>query len=289
MVDEVSEESFYQNLLLGITKTLDANPCVNNINLKRIRGLKDTDIRAWESNNGVLLSEDLRNFYSSTNGFLYTYNFSYDCTDGSVIGALGKIEMNPLESLVRTYGYETKPKADVEKVDNKYKLSLSRESKVFEISKIDEANKVVLVYLNQHNPASIWLFCSPYAFYFLAENFTTYFRMCIAHLGIPYWQFIVAPEGVPEWSREIFQVIAPGVLQEDRNLIAAYKHEPEELNRIDVSIFTVQNQFIEVENKPMVKKQVSPLMTRKKLKKCTKTSTHNVRHSKRTWGSKRWL
>ncbi|XP_049819935.1 tubulin polyglutamylase complex subunit 2 isoform X3 [Aethina tumida] len=262
VVDEVSEESFYQNLLLGITKTLDANPCVNNINLKRIRGLKDTDIRAWESNNGVLLSEDLRNFYSSTNGFLYTYNFSYDCTDGSVIGALGKIEMNPLESLVRTYGYETKPKADVEKVDNKYKLSLSRESKVFEISKIDEANKVVLVYLNQHNPASIW--------------------MCIAHLGIPYWQFIVAPEGVPEWSREIFQVIAPGVLQEDRNLIAAYKHEPEELNRIDVSIFTVQNQFIEVENKAMVKKQVSPLMTRKKLKKCTKTSTHNVRHSKRT-------
>ncbi|CAH0547954.1 unnamed protein product [Brassicogethes aeneus] len=274
VVDEVSEESFYQNLLLGITKTLESSPCVHNTNLRRYRGLKDTDIRAWEHNNGVLLSEDMRNFYSSTNGFLFTYNFAYENNEGKVIAALGKIEMNPLENMSRTYGYETKPKGEIETVEGKYKLCLSRESKVFELSKIDDNNKVVLVYVNIYCLSSIWLYCAPYQFYFLADDFITYFRMCIAHLGIPYWQFMVTNEGIPEWSREMFHIIAPGVLQEDRNLIQINKKEYEELNKLDVSIFTMHHQYNE-NNAQKNKEQTvaSPQHTsKKKTKKSTKVS-----------------
>ncbi|KAJ8927875.1 hypothetical protein NQ314_019619 [Rhamnusium bicolor] len=242
-VDKVSEDSFYENLLLGISKVLEKSPCVSNVSLKRFSGVRQIDIRAWEHNNGVILPEDLRAFYSSTNGFLYTYDFSYDYStpdDGIILTREGKIEINPIEGLIRTFGYETKNVAQIERFGAKYKLVLSRESKIFELISVDELAKVVLVYINSYSIPSIWLYSSPMSFNYLAEDFTTYFRMCIAHLGIPCWQYAVSKEGVPEWSKEIFQLIAPGVLNEDRNLVDFPKFNLDDVNKIDPNIFVMQ-------------------------------------------------
>lgn len=244
VVDKVSEDSFYENLLLGISKVLERSPCVSNLSLKRFPGVRQLDIRTWEHNNGVILSEDLRGFYSSTNGFLYCYDFSYDyrnTEDGKPFGRQGKIEINPINELVRTYGYETKNVAQIEQLGNKLKLNLSRESKVFELATVDENAKVVLVYLNTYSIPSIWLHTTSMTFHYLAEDFTIYFRMCIAHLGIPCWQYIATKEGPPEWSKEIFNLIAPGVLAEDRNLVEVPKFSFDNINKIDPNIFVTQN------------------------------------------------
>jgi len=54
---------------------------------------------------------------------------------------------------------------------------------------------------------TIWLCTLDLKFYFLAENFTTYFRMAITHMGLTNWQLLYTPNGVPEWTKvNIFQI-----------------------------------------------------------------------------------
>lgn len=77
VVDKVSEDSFYENLLLGLSKVLERSPYVSNLNMNRFQGLRQIEIRNWEHNNAINLPENLKAFYNSSNGFLYTYEFSY--------------------------------------------------------------------------------------------------------------------------------------------------------------------------------------------------------------------
>ncbi|KAH1002672.1 tubulin polyglutamylase complex subunit 2 isoform X1 [Dendroctonus ponderosae] len=245
VVDKVSEDSFYENLLLGLSRVLDRSQCVSKLSLKRLSGIRQVDIRAWEHNNGVILPEDLRSFYSSTDGFLFSYEFSYDfhSSDEEKNIRLGVIQINPLNDLIRTFGYETKNTAQVQHNGNIHSLTLSRESKVFELAHVDEKGKVVLVYPTTYSVPAIWLYSGQMHFSYLAEDFTRYFRMCLAHLGIPCWQYIFSKEPLPEWSREMFNLIVPGVLPEDRNLVEgrSYKHPIEHTNKIDPSIFLVSS------------------------------------------------
>nr|CAI5824926.1 unnamed protein product [Callosobruchus analis] len=254
IVDKVSEDSFYENLLLGLPNLLEKSPFVSNLNLQRISGVRQSDIRQWENNNSTVLSEDLRCFYSSTNGFLYTYDFSYDYNSDETarVKRQGRIEINPLNDLIRIYGYETKNTAMIEPAGNKYKLSLSRDSKVFDLHSVDEHAKVVIVYLNNYSNPTVWLYNSSMAFSYLAEDFTTYFRMCIAHLGIPCWQYIVTREGLSDWAKEIFLLLAPGVLYADRNLVEIPTYNIGNVNNtIDPSIFVTQPTFVAKE-KPVI-------------------------------------
>ncbi|KAG5861207.1 hypothetical protein JTB14_020341 [Gonioctena quinquepunctata] len=76
-------------------------------------------------------------------------------------------------------------------------------------------------------------------FNLVAEDFAIYFRMCIAHLGIPSWQYIVSKEVSPEWTR-MFLLIAPGPA-EDRVLIEVPQINLDDVNKIDVNIFATQS------------------------------------------------
>ncbi|XP_057651069.1 tubulin polyglutamylase complex subunit 2 isoform X1 [Diorhabda carinulata] len=237
VVDKVSEDSFYENLLLGLSKVLEKSPFVSNLALKRYPGVRQMDIRTWEHNNSIALPEDLKCFFSSSNGFSYTYDFSYEAENQEKSTRQGKLEVNQLNDVARIYGYETKNTAQIEKVANKYKLILSRDSKVFELCTVDENAKVVLVYINTYSNPTIWLYTTPMIFNHIADDFTIYFRRCIAHLGIPCWQYIVSNKGLPEWTKEIFLLLAPGVLQEDKNLVETPRVVIEETNIIDPAVF----------------------------------------------------
>lgn len=111
VVDKGTEDSFYENLFLGLSKVLKKSPCVLITSLKSVAGIRQMDIRTWEHNNAIFLPIDLRAFFSSTNGYLCTYNFSYDCTtsdESNEVIRQGKIEINRLSNVASIYGYETK-------------------------------------------------------------------------------------------------------------------------------------------------------------------------------------
>lgn len=60
-------------------------------------------------------------------------------------------------------------------------------------------------------------------------------------LGIPCWQYVFSKDSMPESSKEMFNLIAPGVLLEERNLVDShsYKYSIEHVNKIDPNVFTV--------------------------------------------------
>lgn len=117
----------------------------------------------------------------------------------------GKIEVNPLEDLIQIFGYETFSEPGVNMENVRYELKLGNNSKIFDLAPIESKGKVLLVYINPRFSPTIW-FTDSKNFYFLADDFTTYFRMSLAHLGIPHWQFRFASQGVPQWS-EVFLLI----------------------------------------------------------------------------------
>lgn len=73
-VDIVTEDSFYENLTLGIMKVLEDSPCVKNVRIERRNGCDSGVIVNWEQRHCCVLPEDIRNFYISIDGFLLQWN-----------------------------------------------------------------------------------------------------------------------------------------------------------------------------------------------------------------------
>lgn len=182
-------------------KLIEKLPNVSDPVLERALPVAHNTICAWEQKHGVLLPEDLRSFYASTDGLLYTYNFIFketsDCENDSIIG---RIEVNSLKNLIQIYGYEIRFEPGVNIGGSNCELKLGPDSKVFELVNLYDIGRVVLVYLNHRYIPNIWVHDADMKFYFVADDFTTYLRMCIHHLGVPFWQFFFTSNGIPEWS-----------------------------------------------------------------------------------------
>ena len=62
--------------------------------------------------------------------------------------------------------------------------------------------KVCLIYesCSSNNPKVFLLELDSFKWVFLADNFSEYLRMAIAHLGLPYWELCFASCGLPSWT-----------------------------------------------------------------------------------------
>lgn len=189
---------------------LKASEFVTKVNLTRQQPATFTEICSWEVDNDFILPQDMRNFYQSTNGFCFTYNFRRGKTDQEEFTS-GSIKINSLCKLTQIQSFEN--------------------SKIFALASLDEDNLVVLAQLNLNMSPNIWLYFKMKVYYFLSENFTTYFRMSVAHLGVPGWQLMLLKAYAPEWGVEMLQILAPR-LSEER-----HDEDNNHLNILDCSIF----------------------------------------------------
>lgn len=48
---------------------------------------------------------------------------------------------------------------------------------------------------------------------FLADTFSEYQRMSIAHLGLPYWELCFSSCALPSWTEQLFLLLAPHLLE----------------------------------------------------------------------------
>lgn len=92
----------------------------------------------------------------------------------------------------------------------------SRDCKLFEIGQCfpgTSNGKVYLVYRSkqEQDSLSIWLHRNG-SWYQLANDFTTYFRMMLAHLGLPLWQCCVVGLPLPTWVEQAYFLVGPHLL-----------------------------------------------------------------------------
>lgn len=119
---------------------------------------------------------------------------------------------------------------------------LSSRSKLFELSNIIDLAKVCLVYESPEisNPKIFLLESGSLKWSFLADTFTEYLRMCIAHLGLPYWELCFSSCGLPSWAEQLYLLLAPHLLEKNdhrRNKTIQNCSEGPPYNILDPSVF----------------------------------------------------
>lgn len=81
-------------------------------------------------------------------------------------------------------------------------LQLSTKSKVFELSTILDVAKVVMLYETPEACPKIYLLeIETLKLQFLADTFSEYLRMAIAHLGLPFWELCFSTCPLPSWTQ----------------------------------------------------------------------------------------
>lgn len=91
---------------------------------------------------------------------------------------------------------------------------------------------------------------------FLADTFTEYLRMCIAHLGLPYWELCFAHTcSLPSWAEQLFLLLAPHLLEHNNNEPQSNRassnqaREPVVYNELDLTIFRTKSKCSKQANK----------------------------------------
>uniref|UniRef100_A0A1A9WRI2 Knr4/Smi1-like domain-containing protein n=1 Tax=Glossina brevipalpis TaxID=37001 RepID=A0A1A9WRI2_9MUSC len=114
-------------------------------------------------------------------------------------------------------------------------------TKIFEFNLINDVAKVCLIYdTTGCNTLKIYMLeLNGQKWVFLADNFSEYLRMAIAHLGLPYWELCFSSFGLPSWTEQLFLLLAPHLLQErEERRSRVVDPAPERpYNSLDTNIF----------------------------------------------------
>ncbi|XP_068621483.1 tubulin polyglutamylase complex subunit 2 [Battus philenor] len=236
-VDLVSEDSFYENITLGVTRVLESDPRITNVVVERRLPCDRLAISNWEQRHSTVLPEDLRNFYASSDGFQLTWNYKYSGKySADEVLPVGSIRVNSLSELCLSPALKDLLDFSLARQNAGSRPLLNTKSKVFELDTCRNIGKVCLISTN--GTWSIWLATREGAWGWLADSFTHYFRMGIVHLGLPGWQAAFSNLPLIPWAEQLFLLLAPHLLEktETENNTIAIGNETG-LNHIDPNIF----------------------------------------------------
>ncbi|EDV39436.1 uncharacterized protein Dana_GF25309 [Drosophila ananassae] len=261
------EDAFYENLTLGLIKTLSNVPRVCNVTLERRQPLNACQVVNWEQRHCVYLPEDMKKFYLSTDGFVLNWSYQYAPNDIRRVGhihfphllqvtllrenietthsssnaaSLASSNSDVLGPSSQSQSLSAAASTGKDKWGNATPI-ITPKSKIFEINNVNEVAKVCMLYesTSSNNPKFYLLELSTLSWQFLADTFSEYLRMAIAHLGLPYWELCFSSCGLPSWTEQLFLLLAPHLLEEHesrrgRVLNPACEHP---YNIIDPNIF----------------------------------------------------
>uniref|UniRef100_A0A1A9UQQ7 Knr4/Smi1-like domain-containing protein n=1 Tax=Glossina austeni TaxID=7395 RepID=A0A1A9UQQ7_GLOAU len=114
-------------------------------------------------------------------------------------------------------------------------------TKIFEFNTVNDVAKVCLIYdTTGSNTLKIYMLeLNGQKWVFLADSFSEYLRMAIAHLGLPYWELCFSSCGLPSWTEQLFLLLAPHLLEEREERRARIVDPAPErpYNSLDANIF----------------------------------------------------
>ncbi|XP_054716177.1 tubulin polyglutamylase complex subunit 2-like [Uloborus diversus] len=214
---------FIDNLTLGIVKYFEKLPCVKSTVIAEKCHVSEAAITAWEQKNSVLMPQDLKNFYLATDGLQIKWHWKQRGENTS-IGVIEIARLSHLKSIgpKRPSTNSELPslvdvESDSEELCNGHlKPKFKDGCKVFVLDHCQGAGKSCLVYPKKKDTstdsmqsASIWFLDRALDFHFLTSDFVSYYRLALAHLGIPQWQLLFTPYGPPARTRILLNMFAP--------------------------------------------------------------------------------
>ncbi|XP_041971411.1 tubulin polyglutamylase complex subunit 2 [Aricia agestis] len=231
-VDLVSEDSFYENITLGVTQLLESDPRITNVRIDRRTPCDRVALSNWEQKHSVSLPEDLRNFYASTDGFQLNWDYKYSADE---ILPVGSMHVNTLNELCMSSGLKDLVDFALTRQNSGSRPVLNTKSKIFELDDCRNIGKICLIYSN--GSWSIWLVTRDGAWGWLADSFTHYFRMALVHLGLPGWQAAFASLPLIPWAEQLFLLLAPYLLDKAEPETAISAVSETGFNHIDPNVF----------------------------------------------------
>ncbi|XP_061388053.1 tubulin polyglutamylase complex subunit 2 [Musca vetustissima] len=265
------EDAFFENLLLGLNNTLADVPRVCNVSVEKRQPCEKSQLVTWEQRHGVYLPEDMKKFYLSTDGFILQWSYQYAPNDIRKVGyihfrhlleiTLLRENVEPVfannadntnqhgnfSNTLSSYNQTTTASASSSSTTDHWGNPLPQigaKTKIFELNTINEVAKVCLLYDSSgSNAPKIYLLeLANLKWVFLADSFSEYLRMAIAHLGLPYWELCFASCGLPSWTEQLFLLLAPHLLEENETrrsrVINPGPEHPH--NLLDPNIFRVK-------------------------------------------------
>uniref|UniRef100_A0A182LUC4 Knr4/Smi1-like domain-containing protein n=1 Tax=Anopheles culicifacies TaxID=139723 RepID=A0A182LUC4_9DIPT len=134
--------------------TTDTEPC------------KTKDIWKWEQKYGVVMPQDMTEFYLAADGLKFRWNYQYSIDEARPVGMI-----------------------NIPRLADMIYINTSK-SKSFLIQNLDNMALVCLVYKRkQPLTPKIYIFeIGTLKWRTIANSFTQYMQFSIAYLGLPYWQ-----------------------------------------------------------------------------------------------------
>lgn len=118
---------------------------------------------------------------------------------------------DPLSNLVPHFG-ETSNNFELDNCNGYGKVCL-----VYKNRKSDHIQSVREQNIKEHT-TEIWFLDRSLQWYYLTDTFQNYYRLLIAHLGLPQWQALFTEDGLPPFLYQWYYMLAPGrILIHDNN------------------------------------------------------------------------
>ncbi|KAK3729044.1 hypothetical protein RRG08_005417 [Elysia crispata] len=194
-------------------------------------------ILMWEQKHSLLMPEDLKNFFMTSNGFHLTWSVKME---NSTI-PVGHMHLNSVGQMLRLEngsceGTHIQPSLwdlDMDNEINGRKAPSFVDSRIFELDPCDGNGKVCLVFneVQQESDSGsdedngfhvpkdfvteIWYLDRSLRWHYLCDSFLAYFRLMLMHLGLPHWHLAFTDIGLPPLSKQWFNMYAPIRLEVD--------------------------------------------------------------------------
>lgn len=200
---------FLDNCLSNVPEALSAFG-ISESSETFYKGASSLQVASWEWEHQVKMPTDLRNFYRTTNGYLYTWTGKTILTKYPSLS--GKIEVNDLRNLAEVTGFIRRGYPHFKMTGLVVQqIEISEESKTFALSNID-GGIVVLAYMKKSSEPFIMVCTQFMELFYLAKDFTTYMEMATYYMGIPEWELMYTTQGAPKRTVLLFRALKPHIL-----------------------------------------------------------------------------
>lgn len=203
------KDFFVDNSLSNVPEALSAFG-ISESSETLYKGATSLQVASWEWEHQVKLPTDLKNFYRSTNGYLYTWTGKTILTKYPTLS--GRIEINDLKNLVELTGFVRRSQPHFKMTGLVVQqIEVSEESKVFVLSNF-EGGLVVLAYMKKASEPFIMVCTHCMELFYLAKDFSSYMELTTYYMGIPEWELMYTTQGAPRRTVLLFRALKPHIL-----------------------------------------------------------------------------